>query len=117
GDGGYLVRGRFDPIRELPYSGFVEAVSALLEQILTESDARLARWRRRLSEGLGALAPVACSIVPTLALILGEQTPVSEVGLIEARNRLQVTMERLVTALCETGRPLVLVLDDLERAD
>src|SRR5690606_36978467 len=80
-------------------------------------DASLARTRARLREGLGGLAPVACELVPALALILGEQEPVAELDLIEARNRLQVTIERLIASLCEPGRPLVLVLDDVTEAD
>jgi predicted ATPase/signal transduction histidine kinase/tRNA A-37 threonylcarbamoyl transferase component Bud32 len=117
GNGGLLVRGRFDTTRELPYSAFVEVLSALVEQLLTESDANLTRARARLREGLGNLAGVACELVSALALVLGKQEPVVEVGPVEARNRLQIAVERLLDALCEPGRPLVLVLDDLEQAD
>jgi signal transduction histidine kinase len=117
GDGGYLVRGRFDPAHALPYSGFVEALRGLCEQILTESDTALVRWRRRLLEGLGGLAAIACDVVPTLGLIVGEQPTPPEIGLIEARNRIERAMERLFATLCEPRRPLVVILDDLQHAD
>jgi signal transduction histidine kinase len=117
GDGGYLVRGRFDPAPGLPYSGFVEALRALCEQILTESDTRLARWRRRLLEGLGGLTAIACEVIPTLGLIVGDQPTPPGLQLIEARNRIERAMERLVTTLCEPRRPLVVILDDLQHAD
>ncbi|MFO7561854.1 MAG: AAA family ATPase [Enhygromyxa sp.] len=117
GDGGQLARGRFESAREQPYSGFVEALDALVEQLLTESDATLARTRARLREGLGGLMPVACELVPALELILGEQDQVADLGVVEARNRLQITLERLFAALCEPGRALVLVFDDLDQAD
>ncbi|MFV8754772.1 protein kinase domain-containing protein [Nannocystaceae bacterium ST9] len=117
GEGAYLIRGKFDAVHQLPYAGFVEALRALCEQLLTESDARLARWRRRLIEGLAGTIASACMVVPTLALIVGEQAPAPELGLIEARNRIELALERLIATFCEPGRPLVLVLDDLQHAD
>jgi predicted ATPase/signal transduction histidine kinase/tRNA A-37 threonylcarbamoyl transferase component Bud32 len=117
GNGGQLVRGRFDASRELPYSAFVEILTGLIEQLLTESDASLTRARARVRDGLGSLAPVACEFVPALELVIGKQEPAAELGPVEARNRLQIAVERLLDALCEPGRPLVLVFDDLEQAD
>ncbi|MFO7566875.1 MAG: AAA family ATPase [Enhygromyxa sp.] len=116
GHGGYMVRGRFDVAREAPYAGFAEAFTSLFEQLLTESDARLERWRRQLSEGLGALASVIAELSPTLELILGEQRSPTSLEATESRNRMQVALERLLAVACAEGRPLVLALEDLHCA-
>jgi predicted ATPase/signal transduction histidine kinase/tRNA A-37 threonylcarbamoyl transferase component Bud32 len=116
GHGGYMIRGKFDAVRETPYAGFAEAFTALFEQVLTESDARLARWRRQLSDGLGNLASVLAELSPTLELILGQQPAPIQLDATESRNRLQVGVERLLALVCAEGRPLVLVLEDLHCA-
>jgi predicted ATPase/signal transduction histidine kinase/tRNA A-37 threonylcarbamoyl transferase component Bud32 len=116
GHGGYVMRGKFDASRELPYSAFLEALTGLIEQLLTESDARLGRWRRTLLAGLGGLVNVACELVPTLSLIVGPTPPAPELGPIEARNRLQLALDSLLTTLASEA-PLVLILDDLQLAD
>jgi predicted ATPase/signal transduction histidine kinase/tRNA A-37 threonylcarbamoyl transferase component Bud32 len=117
GFGGYLARGKFDVFREVPYAGFVDAFTALIEQLLTESEERLAAWRRRLTDALGAMGRVVCELVPKLELVIGEQPPVGELAPPEARNRLHLAVARFLSAFCEGDRPLVVVLDDLHWAD
>ncbi|WP_181198449.1 protein kinase domain-containing protein [Enhygromyxa salina] len=117
GSGGYLARGKFDAFHEAPYSAFIDAFGALVEQILTEREDRLERWRERLSDALGDLGRIVCDLVPTLELVLGEQPVVPELEPREARNRLHLAVGRLVFALCDAGQPLVMVLDDLHLAD
>ena len=116
GHGGYMVRGKFDAVRETPYAAFAEAFTALFEQLLTESDVRLERWRRQLREGLGNLASVIAELSPTLELILGHQATPVQLDATESRNRIQVAVERLLAVICADGRPLVLALEDLHCA-
>jgi PAS domain S-box-containing protein len=115
GRGGYMVRGEFGEGGELPYSGVAHAFTSLFEQLLTESDARLDRWRRLFLGGLGMLAGVIVELAPTFELIVGPQPPMSTLEGGEARNRLIVAVERLLGVVCANG-PLVLVLDDAQRA-
>ena len=117
GFGGYLARGKFYPNRELPYVGFVEAFTGLVEQILTESEARLQGWQVRLEAALGGVAGVVCELVPKLELVLGAQPPLPELEPHEARNRLHLAVARFLSAFCADDVPLVIVLDDLHLAD
>src|SRR5690606_32124341 len=55
GCGGYFAQGQFDPARELPYSAFVDAFARIVEQLLTESEARLRHWRARIEAALGGV--------------------------------------------------------------
>src|SRR5690606_20776328 len=52
GRGGYQIRSEFID-GELPLASLARALTVLCEQLLTESDARLDRWRRLLLGGLG----------------------------------------------------------------
>ncbi len=115
GRGGYMVRGEFGEAGELPHSGLAHTLTALFEQLLTESDARLDRWRRLFVGGLGVLTSVITELAPTFELIVGTQPPAPELEGGDARNRLLVAIERLLAVVCANG-PLVLVLDDLHRA-
>ncbi|NVB40556.1 AAA family ATPase [Pseudenhygromyxa sp. WMMC2535] len=116
GYGGYLIRGEFGVESGDPDSGLGRALTALFEQLLTESDARLARWRELLGEGLGVLAGVLVELAPTLELIIGPQRRPPPVELGAARNRLEIAVERLFTVISGSGRPLVVAFDDLQRA-
>ncbi|PRQ03762.1 Sporulation kinase E [Enhygromyxa salina] len=115
--GGYMAIGKFEQLqRELPYRGFVNAFTSLVEQVLTQSDERLGAWRRRLKRALGPIAGVVAAMVPELALVMGELPPVPSLGLGESRYRLHAALARFVTAFSQDG-PLVLILDDLQWAD
>jgi PAS domain S-box-containing protein len=108
--------GAFEPPpRQIPYQGIAQALSGLVEQALTATDAVLERWRARVRTRLGELAPAAAELVPSLSLVLGELLPPADVGLADDRNRLHRAISRLLDALAERG-PLVLVLDDLQWA-
>jgi signal transduction histidine kinase/predicted ATPase/tRNA A-37 threonylcarbamoyl transferase component Bud32 len=117
GHGGYMVRGEFGVQGEQPYSGFTQAFTALFEQLLTESDARLERWRRLLIDGLGNLVGVLAEFAPRLELIVGRHPVPGQLDVAEGRNRLVVAIERLLAVVCSVGGPLVLVLEDLQRAE
>jgi predicted ATPase/signal transduction histidine kinase/tRNA A-37 threonylcarbamoyl transferase component Bud32 len=115
GRGGYLVRGEVGEAGELPYAGVGRTFTALFEQLLTESDARLDRWRRLFLGGLGVLAAVVAELAPTFELIIGQQSPALVLEGRDARNRLLIAVERLLAVVCANG-PLVLLLDDVHRA-
>jgi hypothetical protein len=115
---GYLAHGKFDLYRrDLPYLGFIHAFRSFAEQILTESDAQLARWRTELLEGVGAIARVLSDFVPELALVLGDLPPAPALGPEETRTRLFLAVQRFLQAAATTHHPLVLFLDDLQWAD
>nr|WP_181233873.1 AAA family ATPase [Enhygromyxa salina] len=116
GSEGYMIRGKFDPFEERPYLGFVQAFTSLFEQMLSESDARLGRWRRQLRAGLGGLTGVLAELCPILELIVGPQPAPAQLGAVEAGNRLNVAVARLLSIVCKDERPLVLALEGLQWA-
>jgi len=116
--GGYMAVGKFDPYRrEVPYSAFVQAFEALVHQILTESDARLARWGEELRAALGKLAGAVVELIPDLGIILGDVDPVPALGPVETRNRTCLAVGRLVRGVATANHPLALFLDDVQWID
>jgi PAS domain S-box-containing protein len=116
--GGYLSRGRFEPWHSrLPYGGWTQALDGVLRQLLVGSHAEVERWRLRLEARLGRLATVLGQLLPGLTALLGELPPPPPCsGPRASRNRLQLALCRLLSALTDVG-PLALILDDLHAAD
>jgi hypothetical protein len=73
---GYFLSGKFDLMaRHTPLGALLQAFRSLVQQLLTEGEDRLAVWRARLSEALGANTGVLTEVVPEMELILGKQPP------------------------------------------
>ena len=115
--GGYLALGWFDTQRERPYAGWAAALESLTQQMLLESDARLARWRRELREGLGSIGQVLIDLVPDLAFLLGETPPTPRVGPSETHARLSLALQRFVRTCARAEHPLIVFLDNLQAGD
>lgn len=74
---GYFISGKFDQVvRNIPFGALIQAFRGLVQQLLTESEDRLARWRARLEEALGENGGVLTEVIPEIELIIGEQPPV-----------------------------------------
>ena len=115
---GYFIAGKFDQLqRNVPYSGFVAAIRDLVRQLLTESPARLAEWRRSVNAALEPNAQVILDVLPDLELVIGPQRPVPALGAAEAANRFNRAVGQLLRALCAKDNVIALFLDDLQWAD
>src|SRR3981189_1629255 len=74
-----FASGKFDQYkRDIPYSILAQAFQSLIRPLLGKSDAELSRWRDAVREALNPNGQLIVDLVPELALILGEQPPVSE---------------------------------------
>ncbi|WP_223422329.1 AAA family ATPase [Tateyamaria pelophila] len=115
---GYFIGGKFDQFqRNTPYLGLVAALRELVRQLLTESDASLATWRRDLNLALSPNAQVILDVLPELELVIGPQSAVPELGATEAVNRFNRVIVQLLHVLSADNRVIVIFLDDLQWAD
>ncbi len=115
---GYFTEGKFDQFqRSVPYSAVVSAFKGLVRQLLTESEAQLEKWRRKLLDAVGANGQVIVDVIPEVELIVGKQPPVPELGASESQNRFNLVFGKFIRAFCTKEHPLVIFLDDLQWAD
>jgi predicted ATPase/two-component sensor histidine kinase len=115
---GYFIAGKFDQYqRDLPYSAFVSAFAEWVEQVLTEPEAQLSRWRSQLLTALAPNTQVMVDVIPELEWIVGQQPPVPELPPTESRNRFIHVFQQFIQVLAQPAYPLAIFLDDLQWVD
>jgi predicted ATPase/GAF domain-containing protein/HPt (histidine-containing phosphotransfer) domain-containing protein len=115
---GRFVSGKFDQLaRGLPYSAVVQACRQLLRGVLAESAERIAGFRQRLLQALGANAGLLSGALPELVLVIGPHPDPPPLGPIEAQSRFERSFHAFLLAFASPDHPLCLFLDDLQWAD
>lgn len=115
---GRFVSARFDQFkRNIPYSGIVQAVHVLIEQVLTKTDEELIHWKNNILKALGQNAQVIVEVVPEIQKIIGLQPPVDLLSPQENENRFRYTCTNFLKAVMRQEQLLVIFLDDMQWAD
>ncbi len=115
---GRYVAGKFGQLeRHVPHGALLQALRALLQQVLAGTDAEIAAVRARLAAAPGANTAVLEPVLPALRLLVPPQPPPPPLGPAEARNRFHFALQEFVRAFATPERPLVIFLDDLQWAD
>ncbi|KAF3890786.1 AAA family ATPase [Tolypothrix bouteillei VB521301] len=115
---GYFIKGKYEQYkRDLPLSGFVQALQDLMGQILSESDAQLQVWKNKIISVLGENGQILIDVIPELEQIIGQQAPVLELSATAAQNRFNLLFQQFIQVFATVEHPLVIFLDDLQWAD
>jgi predicted ATPase len=115
---GFFVTGKFDlRKRETPHLPFVQVFRDLMLEILSQSEDRIADWKRRLTAALGRSAQVIVDMIPELELVLGPQPPVPKLPPNEAENRLFLLVRQFLAVFAQKQHPLTIFFDDMQWAD
>ncbi len=115
---GYFIKGKFDLFnRNSPLSAFINIFQDLIEQLLSESDAELASWKRKILAVVGDNARILIEVIPALERIIGSQPPAVELGGTAAQNRFNWLFQQFVGIFTQPEHPLTICLDDLQWAD
>ncbi|MDQ1555250.1 MAG: hypothetical protein QOI02_252, partial [Actinomycetota bacterium] len=115
---GLFASGKFDQYkRNIPYATLAQAFRSLVSQILGKSDTEMGQWRAALQEALGPNGQLIVSLVPQLALIIGEPPPPPDLPLQDQQARFQMVFRRFLCVFARPEHPLTLFLDDLQWMD
>jgi predicted ATPase/signal transduction histidine kinase/tRNA A-37 threonylcarbamoyl transferase component Bud32 len=115
---GYFISGKFDQFkRNIPYASLIQALSSLMQQLLTQSSTQLEQWRSKILTAVGANGQVIIDVIPEVELIIGKQLEVPELGGTEAQNRFNRVFTEFINVFAKKEHPLVIFLDDLQWAD
>jgi PAS domain S-box-containing protein len=115
---GLFASGKFDQYkRNIPYATLAQAFQSLVSQILGKSDKEMGEWRAALQEALGPNGQLIVTLVPELALIIGEPPPPPDLPLLDQQARFQMVFRRFLSVFARPGHPLTLFLDDLQWLD
>ncbi|EIJ43002.1 PAS domain S-box [Beggiatoa alba B18LD] len=116
---GHFISGKFGQFQSTtPYTAILDVFGELVRQVLTESEAQLAKWKKRILQALGKNGQLIVDVIPEVALIIGEQPATEQnVGFLEAQNRFNRVFLSFMKVFCQPSHPLAIVLDDLQWAD
>lgn len=115
---GYFIAGKFDQFRkDVPFSSIIQAFQALIKQLLSESDDRISRWRKKLLAALGPNGKVITDVIPNLEFIIGRQPELEALGPEESQNRFNMVFQNFISVFTSADHPMTLFLDDLQWAD
>jgi PAS domain S-box-containing protein len=115
---GLFASGKFDQYkRNIPYATLAQAFQSLVSQILGKSDTEMGQWRAALQEALGPNGQLMTTLVPALALIIGEPPPPPDLPLQDQQARFQMVFRRFLSVFARPEHPLTLFLDDLQWLD
>ena len=115
---GYFISGKFDQFkRNIPYASLIQALSSLMQQLLTESSTQLEQWRSKILTAVGNNGQVVIDVIPEVELIIGKQAEVPQLGGTEAQNRFNRVFTQFISVFAKEEHPLVIFLDDLQWAD
>ena len=84
---------------------------------LIQQETIIADWRNKFLNVLGPNGKVITDVIPEVALIIGKQPDVPELGPEQNQNRFNYVFRNFISVIASEDHPLVLFLDDLQWID
>ncbi|MBX3057415.1 MAG: AAA family ATPase [Anaerolineae bacterium] len=114
---GAFISGKFDQLHHTPYAALINAFQELVNQLLSESESRIAAWRSQLLAALGGNGQVIIDVIPAVEWIIGPQPTPPPLPPSEAEARFTLAFQNFIRVFAQADHPLVLFLDDWQWMD
>lgn len=115
---GYFIAGKFDELkRNIPYAALIQACQTPIEQLLTETDEEIERWKQALLAALEGNGQALIDVIPEVEHIIGSQPSIPQLDAAATQNRFNRVFQQFIRAFAKSEHPLVVFLDDLQWAD
>ena len=92
--------------RDIPYATLTQAFRELVQQLLAESEARIAGWRQQMQAAVGVNGQLIVDVLPQVELIIGTQAPVPALPPTEAQNRFRLVFRQFMAVFTSKAHPL-----------
>jgi len=115
---GYFISGKYDQFkRSTPYRAIVHSLQGLVEQILSQSNESVLKWKIEILNAVEGNAQILIDVIPELENLIGTQNPVLPLGAEESENRFKMVFKNFIKVFCKQEHPIAIFLDDLQWAD
>jgi PAS domain S-box-containing protein len=115
---GFYTEGKFNKFSvNSPYSGIIEALHSLTQQLLTENKEKLEELGKQIVEHLPASGQIMVDFIPEIEHIIGKQAPLENISAEERLNRFSLSFVKFIQAITSKQHPLVIFLDDIQWVD
>lgn len=116
--GGFFVSGKYDQFKHhIPYAALIQALNEWIIKVLTEDEAIINNFKKRILSAVKDNGQVILDVMPTLENIIGPQPQVQPLEQTETQNRFHYVFQAFISAISSIEYPLVIFLDDLQWAD
>ena len=111
------IQGKFEKGKKTPYSALKSAFGDLLRQKLSEPNDKIEKWKKLILSETAGNAKALIDLIPEIELLIGEQPQLPPLPAKETENRNIHVYQNFLLTCCDTNRPLVLFIDDLQWSD
>ncbi len=116
--GGYFISGKIEEIkRSIPYGAFIDAFGEMARQILTESDSKIDKFKKKILSAVKPNGKIITDMIPDFESIMGKQPELIPLDPVESQNRFNLVLSTFVREVSDEENPLVIFLDDLQWVD
>ena len=114
---GYFVEGKFEHLKKnTPFCGFVQAVDNMFKLILSDSDDRICKIKKKLKAELENSFSILVNMIPNFRELFSIKEDSVEQEQID-QNHMYLVFKKLISLITSCDCPLVIFLDDLQWAD
>ena len=112
---GRFISGKYDQILDNPNQALLHSLTDLANQIIADTENK-AYWKAHLTEALSPNTQMMINLIPELTALLGPQQAYVSSDLQKESKRMSLVLQKFIDCVATKDQPLVIFLDDLQRA-